>query len=144
MEKRKFEFISTVFIVKDEKVLLLFNKKLDNWTPPGGHIEEGEKPCESVIREAKEETGYDIEIIGKKAGPTFLNKPVAIHFDELPEDWNHHHLNIIYFAKIISGEQRKFTDEGWEMRWFSEEEIKKEEMFPNVKILAKQALNQQP
>ena len=138
MEKRKLEFISTVFIVKDNKVLLLYNKKLNNWTPPGGHIEEGEKPCESVIREAKEETGYDIEIFGNKQGD-FLHTPHSIHLDKLP--WDHDHINLIYFAKIAGGQQRKFTDEGWEMRWFSEEEISKEEMFPNVKILAKQALN---
>lgn len=141
--KTKLEFISTVFIVKKEKVLLLFNKKLNNWTPPGGHIEHGETPCKSVIREAKEETGYDIEILGNKQGPTFLNKPEAIHFDELPEDWNHHHLNIIYFAKIIGGKQKKFTDEGWRMKWFTKEELEKQEMFPNVKMLAMQAINQQ-
>jgi ADP-ribose pyrophosphatase YjhB (NUDIX family) len=139
---RKLEFISTVFIVKDKEVLLLFNKKLNAWTPPGGHIEEYEKPCESAVREAKEETGYDIEIIGEKQGNTFLHSPAAVHLDKLP--WDHDHINLIYFAKIIGGQQRKFTDEGWAMRWFTEPELDREELFENVRILAKQAINQQP
>ncbi|MBW2993188.1 NUDIX domain-containing protein [Candidatus Woesearchaeota archaeon] len=138
--KRKLEFISTVYIVKDSKVLLLLNKKLSNWTPPGGHIEHGEKPCESVIRETKEETGYDIEIVGEKQGETFLHRPVAIHLDKLP--WDHDHLNIMYFAKVTGGIQKKFTDEGWEMRWFSKSDLDNSELFKNVKVLGKQAIDE--
>ena len=138
--KRKLEFISTVYIVKDNKVLLLFNKKLNNWTPPGGHIEEGEIPCESVIRETKEETGYDIEIIGKKQGETFLHMPSAIHFDKLP--WDHDHINLMYFARIIGGEEKRLTDEGWEIKWFSREELDNPKLFDSVKILGKQVIDE--
>lgn len=134
------EFISTVFIVKDKKVLLLLNKKLNNWTPPGGHIEQGELPCESVIREAKEETGYDIEIIGEKQGETFLRMPSAIHLDKLP--WDHDHLNLMYLARITSGNQKKFTDEGWEIRWFSKEDLDNPALFPNIRILGKKAIDE--
>ena len=140
MVQRKLEFISTVFIVKDKKVLLLLNKKLNKWTPPGGHIEEGEKPCECVIRETKEETGYDIEILGEKhQSRDFLHTPSAIHLDKLP--WDHDHINLIYFARIIGGQQLEKTDEDWEMKWFSEQELEDKEMFPNVRILGKRAIN---
>ncbi|MEA3450492.1 MAG: NUDIX domain-containing protein, partial [Bacteroidota bacterium] len=31
---------------------------------PGGHIEHNETPDEAIIREVKEETGLDVEIVG--------------------------------------------------------------------------------
>lgn len=49
---------------KNKKVLLMFNKKLNKWLQPGGHIEYTETPTETAIRETKEETGIDIQIVG--------------------------------------------------------------------------------
>lgn len=49
---------------KNRKVLLMFNKKLNKWLQPGGHIEYIETPAETAIRETKEETGIDIQIVG--------------------------------------------------------------------------------
>lgn len=53
----------------NKKVLLMYNKKLDKWLQPGGHIEGKELPEETAIREVFEETGVKIKIIG----PTFEN-----------------------------------------------------------------------
>lgn len=52
---------------KNKKVLLMYNKKLNKWLQPGGHIEYDELPTETAIRETKEETGVNIKIVG----PTF-------------------------------------------------------------------------
>lgn len=49
---------------KNKKVLLVFNKKLNKWLQPGGHIEYNEIPTQTAVRETKEETGIDIEIVG--------------------------------------------------------------------------------
>ena len=57
------EFLSTVFVVKDKKVLMTWNNKINNWIPIGGHIEANELPCHSVIREAKEESGLNVKLI---------------------------------------------------------------------------------
>ena len=75
------EFLSTVFVVKDNKVLMTWNKKVNNWVPIGGHIEPNELPCSSVIREAKEETGLDIELVSPydKSTTGNLIQPVHIH-----------------------------------------------------------------
>lgn len=58
------------------RVLLMYNKKLNKWLQPGGHIEGKETPIETAKRETLEETGIEIKIIG----PTFDNilyQPIA-------------------------------------------------------------------
>lgn len=59
-----------------KEILLMYNKKINKWLQPGGHIEGFETPEETAIRETLEETGINIKIIG----PTFDNKqfePIA-------------------------------------------------------------------
>lgn len=61
---------------KEKQILLMYNKKLNKWLQPGGHIEGFETPIETAIRETFEETGISIKVIG----PTFdgLNyEPIA-------------------------------------------------------------------
>lgn len=61
---------------RNKTILLMYNKKLNKWLQPGGHIEEKETPIETAKRETLEETGIQIEIVG----PTFDNifyQPIA-------------------------------------------------------------------
>ena len=66
-----------VFIIQDDKFLLTFRIKgeqLGVWEIVAGHIEGDEKPEETAVREAKEETGIDIRIIrylGKNIDDTY-------------------------------------------------------------------------
>ena len=56
---------STYCIDFDNKtILLMYNKKLSKWLQPGGHIEGLEHPIKTAIREALEETGIEVKIIG--------------------------------------------------------------------------------
>ncbi len=51
-------------ILKDDKILLLYIKKHDDYSCPGGGLEKDETPREGLIREIKEETGANnIKII---------------------------------------------------------------------------------
>lgn len=61
----------------NKTILLMYNKKLEKWLQPGGHIEGFEEPHETAIRETYEETGINIKIIG----PSFKNdkyEPIAV------------------------------------------------------------------
>ena len=135
------EVISTVFVVGGGKVLMTWNKKVNNWIPIGGHIEPNELPCSSVIIEAKEESGLDIGLISPfdKSKTANLVQPVHVHLDHIKED--HKHINLIYFAIVKGGECFKIDDEGKELRWFSKEELEKEELLDNIKEWAIEALN---
>lgn len=135
------EFLSTVFVVKYGKVLMTWNKKVNNWIPIGGHIEPNELPCSSAIREAKEESGLDIELISPfdKSKTANLVQPVHIHLDHIKDD--HKHINLIYFGIVKGGGCNNIDDEGKELRWFSKEELEKEGLLPSVKEWATEALN---
>ena len=106
---------------ENKKVLLMYNKKLNKWLQPGGHIEGKETPEETAIRETYEETGIKIKIIG----PSFDNKkfqPIAteryvnkvgdmidIQFVAIPETKN-----------LVNDENNKTV-------WFSIENLDSEE-----------------
>jgi len=50
-------------IVEDGKVLMIHSTKYNDYTFPGGGLEDGETPESTCIREAKEEIGYRVSII---------------------------------------------------------------------------------
>ncbi len=136
----KREFLSTVFVIKNNQVLLTFNKKVKKFVPLGGHIEENELPCESAIREAKEESGYDVELLDfSDLKHKNLTQNLDIHLDIVKPD--HHHINISYIGKIIGGNELSESDENTELRWFSEQDLlNSDEIFENTRELALKAI----
>ena len=138
-EKPIREFVSTVYLVKNGKVLLNFHQNIKKFIPLGGHIEKDELPCEAAIREAKEESGFDIELIDIN---DLKNKNLTQNFDiqlDIIKSM-HHHINLSYIGKIIGGEQLEKSDRDTELKWFSQEEIiKSEETFENTKEKALKA-----
>jgi len=136
------EFVSTVYVVDNDKALLTWNRKCSNWVPIGGHIDTNQLPCFSVIREAKEESNLDIELVSlNKKSSDNIAQPVSLHLDHVKED--HKHINLTYFAKVKkeSPECLKIDDEGKELRWFSKEDLEKDNtLLPNVKEYALEAL----
>ena len=53
-------------IIKDQKVLLVYEKNRNFWVFPKGHMEDGETEIETALREVKEEVGLDVEIDKKR------------------------------------------------------------------------------
>ncbi len=123
----KIDFTSSIYIVRDGKVLLHKHKKLGIWLPPGGHIELEEDPNQAALREAKEETGFNVEIIGNprlvespKDGSKDLIPPMFINrhnFNEI-----HEHVDMVYFARPVGGALQS-EEEGGEIEWFDEASI---------------------
>jgi len=50
--------VSYFAVVDGESILLVDHRNAQLWLPPGGHVEEGEHPRETVVREVREELGF--------------------------------------------------------------------------------------
>lgn len=63
MSMSKHHVSAGAVIVNEEGKILLIRGPRRGWEQPGGVVEEGESIRDAVIREVKEETGIDVEII---------------------------------------------------------------------------------
>ncbi|MCW8409514.1 NUDIX hydrolase [Legionella sp. PATHC035] len=83
------------FILKDNKLLLVKERTDALWSLPGGWAETNESASESVIREAKEETGFDVSVIRLLA---LWDKQKHDH----PLQWPHTY-KCFFHCEIVSG-----------------------------------------
>ncbi len=139
------DFTVDIFIVYENKVLLLHHKKINAWLQVGGHIELDEDPEQALFREVKEECGLEIEIVGTKpnlkvAGTKFLYAPVFLNIHDINE--NHKHVGLYYFAKAKSDKFILNQEEHKDIRWFTKEDLDNPEFNINeaTKFYAKEAL----
>ena len=85
------------FVLKDDHCLLVKERADGLWTLPGGWADVNESPSEAVIRETKEESGYDVTV----------RKLLALwdkqkHLDHPPE-WPHVY-KCFFHCDIVGGE----------------------------------------
>ncbi|HVM31804.1 MAG TPA: NUDIX domain-containing protein [bacterium] len=123
----KIDFTVSIFIVRGQKVLFIFHKQLNRWLPIGGHIELDEHPEAAALREAKEESGLDVELVGERsplAGePGFipLLNPAYMDLHLIQEP--HWHIGMVYFARVKGGEVTLNTEEHKDIQWLGETDL---------------------
>lgn len=101
--------VNTV-IQKKEMVLLIQRGKKPakgTWVVPGGHVKHNEELEEAAVREAKEETGLDVKVVGMINAKT----------DKKGLDPRGYHLAITFLVTPIGGKIKK-TKEATDIKWF--------------------------
>ncbi len=143
----KIDFTVAIFIVHDDKILLIHHRKLDKWLPLGGHIELNEDPEQAALREAKEEGGLDVELLGERPPTTSpgTRALIAPRFLDIHRiSVTHEHIGLIYWAKPKGGKVQLATAEHHDIRWCAVDELEKlsPPMTDAVKWYCRQAIEE--
>jgi 8-oxo-dGTP pyrophosphatase MutT (NUDIX family) len=109
------------FVPVDEtgaSVLLGAHRKAGLWLPPGGHVEDGEDPRQTVLREAEEELG-----IHATFHPLAGESPFFLTVTPTNERSSHLDVSLWFLIALGRGDElhpdpREYT----EVRWFGLEE----------------------
>jgi 8-oxo-dGTP pyrophosphatase MutT (NUDIX family) len=151
----KIDFTVAIFVVHNDKLLLIHHRKLDKWLPLGGHIELDEDPEQAALREAKEESGLDVELLGERPpttgpGTRALIAPRFLDIHRINE--THEHIGMIYWARpksnggTLAADPKLATGEHHDIRWCSLDELDvlQPPMTDTVKWYCRQALEEIP
>lgn len=118
----KIDFTVAIFVVHDQKILVIHHRKLDKWLPLGGHIELEEDPEQAALREALEESGLEVELLGERPpttspGTRALIAPRFLDIHRISA--THEHIGMIYWARPKSGQVSLAAAEHHDIRWCS-------------------------
>jgi len=120
------DFTVAIFVVHQGRVLLVHHRQLDRWLPLGGHIELDEDPEQAALREAKEESGLDVELLGERPpttepGTRALIAPRFLDIHRI--NATHEHIGLIYWARSKGGVPTLSASEHHDIRWCSSEDL---------------------
>jgi ADP-ribose pyrophosphatase YjhB (NUDIX family) len=135
------DFTATTFVVHQACTLLLLHRKLGKWFPPGGHIDPHELPDQAAVREVREETGLEVELLdqGRRLGPVrVLPQPYCILLEVIGP--RHEHIDLIYFARVRGGKLAHAEREAYAARWFSWDALAAPEIAEDIRELGRRAI----
>lgn len=107
---------AAVIIIKDGKILCASRRDNEGVCGPGGHVEEGEEPEDTAIREAMEEFNIaplNLQPLGEYKGGTGPYLP-----------------SMVYWTDTFSGTPEADGDEMLNERWMSLGELREQLLYP--------------
>lgn len=142
----KIDFVVSVFIVHDRKVLLIHHKILNSWLPIGGHIELDEDSDTALFREIEEESGLtrnQLHVLTTSA-PTMYKEAKGLltpnYMDIHNYSETHQHLCMIYFLTSSTNKVVLAEKEHHGIKWFSLEDLKTLDLLPQIRFYCEEAL----
>lgn len=144
-------FAVSGFVVNREntKMLMVYHKKLNTWVIPGGHLEANELPHEGALREIREETGIDANVLdrgntmymfGESDKEHKLPTPYTTLYELIPGKGDspaHVHIDLIYLCWADEKTPTKQEAEVNDVKWFTWKEILELDTFPSIKAFAR-------
>ncbi|MEU1647566.1 NUDIX hydrolase [Micromonospora zamorensis] len=127
----------TVF-VQDEQGRVLLIRRTDNglWALPGGAQDFGEYITETAVRETREETGVEVEVIGLVGIYTNPNHVVEYSDGEVRQQFS-----ICFRGQYIAGKPTT-SDESSAVSWVSQDQLGKLAIHPSMRLRIDHGLDQ--
>jgi len=145
-------YTATVYVVSDGAVPLHEHDGLDMWLPPGGHVDRDQLPHEAALREVREETGIDADLVAERddiTSPTTESLPKPAHLRladvNVHDDFvGHQHVDMVYYARAdtreIDPEEGEQPASAW--RWFDREDLDAtDDLDADVAEIARRAID---
>lgn len=106
-------------------VLILRKNDPKGWALPGGFVDAGEELGKACRREAREETGLDVEVVAQ-----------LFTYSDPRRDPRKHTISTVYACRSKSSARPKADDDAQDARWFAESEIPWDDLcFDHAEIL---------
>ncbi|MDH2392068.1 NUDIX domain-containing protein [Streptomyces sp. HNM0663] len=115
---------SASVFVRDDQGRLLLLKRVDNglWTIPTGGVKKGETVGQAGVRECREETGLEVEVIGLVGVFSTPDHVIAYwHGDRIDEV--RQPINICLRARVVGGRIAPDPSEAAEVSWVAPAEL---------------------
>ncbi len=89
-------------VIRDEKILLVQERSDEKWCMPGGWADVGDLPSETVVREVREESGFEV-VPRKVIGVYDANRSgIPIEF--------YHAYKIVFLCHLTGGQARPSSE----------------------------------
>lgn len=140
---------ATGLVLHEGAILLIEHTKLGWWMPPGGHIDPNEDPVQAVVREVREETGIECELVSDEnftyasSNVNTIARPFTILVEDVPEDGaTVQHIDFIYLLRPVSDPAALIPQDGevTGIGWFGTEQLEHLPMPQELPALVKTAL----
>ena len=93
-------------------VLVLRKNEPHGWALPGGFVDSGEELGAACRREAREETGLEVELVAQ-----------LFTYSDPRRDPRKHTISTAYACRVPAGSTPTAADDAVDARWFSESEL---------------------
>jgi ADP-ribose pyrophosphatase YjhB (NUDIX family) len=117
-------------VVVDDGGRILLHRRQDNgmWALPGGKMELGESLAGCAVREVKEETGLDVEVVGLVG--TYTDPKHVFEYDdgEVRQEFS-----ICLWARVVGGDLA-VSDESFELAFHGPEQIANLPMVDSIRL----------
>ncbi|MFD9691194.1 NUDIX hydrolase [Kitasatospora sp. NPDC059088] len=127
---------SVTAVVRDTDGRLLLIHKTDNnlWALPGGGHDIGESVADTVVREVREETGIDVEVVSVVGLYTDPGHVMAYDDGEVRQQFS-----ICFRARPVGGALRT-SSESKEVRWVNPADLDDLDIHPSMRLRIKHGL----
>lgn len=117
-------------VVPDRDGRILLTRRRDNnlWTIPGGAMEPGESISQTAVREVKEETGVDVEVVSLVGIYSNPNHVVEYDDGEVRQQFS-----ICFACRPIGGEPAP-SDETSDVGYFPPNELEELDIHPSIRL----------